>query len=169
MLSQSQHAVHALKCAIANNDHWPLGLGEQVACFFKSRRRRANTEIGHTPFWFVCFGIFSRRCRLHIVRENQMADAALDDCGLDRLRHEQRMIRAGMHRFGKLCDAFKGRFQINVLKGVHTDHLILNLPGERERRRAIDFRIPEASQKICRPRPGNGQRGGRMSGQFAIT
>jgi hypothetical protein len=98
-----------------------------------------------------------------------MSHATLDQGSLDGLAHQLCMSRAGVNRFGKDRHSFKRCLQIDILKRMNADHLLLNLPGQSQRRCPVHFGIPKPRQQIGRAGAGNRKGCRRASRQLTIA
>ncbi len=109
------------------------------------------------------------RDRLHVVGEDQVRDADVDDAR----SCSARVISSACFDDGstvwlQAVDRIEGGREIDLLKRARAQHLLVDLAGQREHRGAIDLRVPEPGEQVRRPRTGDRQAGGGPAGELAV-
>ena len=167
-LGKLDHTRHLEAAAVTDNDNWPLGPGEQLHRPIDRLLGRGDLEwsdpaLGSTSLRPVVCGHLG-----HLVWENDLRDAAVEDGALAREVDELGMLAVREGGLLPLRHLSKSSLQINLLESTRPEDLGLNLSSQRDHRRAIDIGVPQPGQKICRAGAGNRQAGGRAPGQFAV-
>ena len=68
----------------------------------------------------------------------------------------------------KRRDVAERALQVDLLEGALAEHLAVDLAGQREHRRAVHARVPQAGQQVGRARAGDRQARGRAAGELAV-
>ena len=105
---------------------------------------------------------------LHLVGEDQVRDAAVQDRALARQVHELGVLRGVQHGLTPLRDLAEGGGQIDLLEGAGPEHLGVDLAGQGEDRRAVDVGVPQAGQQVGRAGAGDRQAGGGAARELAV-
>ena len=97
-----------------------------------------------------------------------MGDVALEHRVLAGEVHQLSVLGGGQHGLAPGADRLEGRGEIDLLKGARPEHLVVDLAGQRQNRRAVDLRVPHPGQQVGGAGAGDRQAGGRPPGQLAV-
>ena len=78
------------------------------------------------------------------------------------------MVRPGVHRAAPHGDVREHGGQVDVLERAAAEHLRGDLARDRDHGSPVDLRVVETGEQVRRPRPGDGEAGGRPPGQLAV-
>jgi hypothetical protein len=96
------------------------------------------------------------------VGEDQVRDVAPQQRVLAREVHQLDRVGVVQHRLAPARDRAERADQVDLLERAGAEHLGVDLAGEREHRRAVDLRVPQAGEQVGGARAGDRQaRGGR--------
>jgi hypothetical protein len=119
-LGQFDHRVAMKAGTVADDDHGAPGCGDQLQRAVERRRRRANLDLGQPPVGPGSLGAVGGRECLHLVREDQVGGALLEDRVLARERHQLGVLGGLEHGLGPARHLAEGGAEVDLLKRART-------------------------------------------------
>ena len=160
--------VHVEAGAVTDDDHRPLGGSEQPDGILQRIGGRRNGPAGHPAGGASRLAALGRRQHLDLVGKNEVRYPPVQDRALARQVDQFGVLAGVKDRLAPLRDLPERGLQVDFLERPRSEHLRVDLPGQRQHRRAVDVRVPEPGQKIRRPGPRNGQTGRRPTGELPV-
>lgn len=153
---------------MAADDHGAFGCADQLERTVQRRRGWADLELGQPPVGPSSPRVFGRRECLHLVGEDQVRRALLEDRVLAGERHQLGVLGGLEDGLGPARDPAERGAQVDLLKRARAEHLRVDLAGEREHGRAIDICVPQPGEEIGGARPGDRQTRCRPTRELAV-
>jgi hypothetical protein len=168
LLRQRDHLGHARAGAVADDDHRALRRLQEPQRVVDRLGRRRDPERRDAAVRTAGLCIHGRRQRLHLVGEDQVRDVAPQQRVLAREVHQLDRVGVVQHGLAPGGDGAERAREVDLLERAGTEHLRVHLAGEREHRRTIDLRVPQAGEQVrgARPRDRQARRG--PSGELAV-
>ena len=153
--------------AVADDDHRAPRCAQQLAGLRHRARRRRDAQVGacgprarhRRSSGAGSVWTSSGKIRCATSRSQQRV--------LDAQRGELGVAALGQHGLRPARDRRERRREVDVLKRAGAEHLHVHLAGQREHRRAVDLRVPEAGDEVRRAGPGDRQARRRPAGELA--
>lgn len=77
--------------------------------------------------------------------------------------HQLDVVGITQHGLAETRHRGEGAGQVDLLEGARAEYLGVDLPGQRQYRRAVDLRIPQAGQHVGRTGTGDTHAGRRFA------
>ncbi len=153
---------------VADDDDRPLGLAQQSAAACPRIRRRRDLARGDSPGRGAGLGVRGSGLGLHLVGEDQVRDAAVEDGALAGQVHQlgvAAVVQDGLRPLGHLAE---GAHEIDLLERAGTEDLRVHLAGQGDGRSAVHVGVPQAGEQVGRAGAGDGEAGRRPAGELAV-
>ena len=156
----------ATEDAVAGEDEWPLGGGDEVGCVADRLVGRFG-EIGLAGGQRRGVGL--DRHRRQVLGQLDVGRPGLfQDGGAKRLSHDLRDCPEPLDACVPLGDRLEHPDDVDDLVGFLVELFGARLPGDRDHRRSIEERIRDAGDEVRRPRPEGRHRDGGPARQAAV-
>ena len=169
VLGERDDGVAERPCAVPADDRRSLGLAQELDRPGELVRGRQDRGARDAPGSRPCGRLVEAVELLHLVREDQVGDVAVDDRVLHRERRELARVRRREHGLAPLGDRRERLAQRDLLEGAWSEDLGLHLSGQREDRRAVDLRVPQTGQQVRRTRPRDREASGRATRELRVA
>ena len=147
LLGQCHHLVAVEAGSVANDDHRAVGRRDQLERLVERTRRRADLQRRETAIRAGRVAVSGGEC-LHLVGEDQVRGALLEDRVLARKGHQLGVLGGLEHRLGPPSDLSERSREVHFLERPGSEHLGVDLPGQRQYRRAVNVRVPETGEQV---------------------